>query len=204
MGLVVNRQGERFCNEQVYGATLGHELVEHHQGRAWLILDGQLRRRATWQCLFGKLWAFQSLPAMAMMWLKAVRGTNAEDLARRIGVDPAKLATSIASANAAAAGLTDDPFGKSADMRHTLEGSLYAIDISIGNPLFPMAVLSLGGLRVNEDTGQVLNADGQGIAGLYAAGRTALGLPSSRYVSGLSLADCVFSGRRAARAAARA
>lgn len=204
MGLVVNRQGERFCNEQVYGATLGHELVEHHQGRAWLILDGQLRRRATWQCLFGKLWAFQSLPAMAMMWLKAVRGSSPEDLARRIGVDPAKFAASVASANAAAAGLTDDPFGKSTDMRHALEGSLYAIDISIGNPLFPMAVLSLGGLRVNEDTGQVLNADGQGITGLYAAGRTALGLPSSRYVSGLSLADCVFSGRRAARAAARA
>ena len=200
MGLVINRDGERFCNEQVYGATLGHELVEHQGGRAWLILDQALRRRATHQCLFGRLWAFQALPALAMMWLKAVSGATPEALARRIGADPAKLAATIAAANAAAGSSAPDPLGKSAEMRHALRGTLYAIDISIGNPLFPMAVLSLGGLRVNEDNGQVLTPQGQGIEGLYAAGRTAVGLPSSRYVSGLSLADCVFSGRRAGRA----
>lgn len=32
---------------------------------------------------------------------------------------------------------------------------------------------------------------------LYAAGRAAVGICSNSYVSGLSLADCVFSGRRA-------
>jgi 3-oxo-5alpha-steroid 4-dehydrogenase len=40
------------------------------------------------------------------------------------------------------------------------------------------------------------------VPGLYAAGRTAVGLCSHSYVSGLSLADCVFSGRRAGRRAA--
>ena len=44
--------------------------------------------------------------------------------------------------------------------------------------------------------------DGTGVPGLYAAGRTAVGLCSRSYVSGLSLADCVFSGRRAGRSAA--
>ncbi len=39
---------------------------------------------------------------------------------------------------------------------------------------------------------------------LYAAGRTAVGICSNSYVSGLSLADCVFSGRRAGRHAAAA
>ena len=203
-GVVVNRAGERFCNEQVYGATLGHELVEHQGGKAWLILDGTLRRQATFQCLFGKLWAFQALPALAMMWLKAVKAPNAQALAARIGADPAKLQASIASANAAAQGTAEDPFGKSADMRHALQGPLLALDISMGNPLFPLATLSLGGLRVDEDSGQVLDATGQAIPGLYAAGRTAIGLASRRYISGLSLADCVFSGRRAGRAAAQA
>ena len=203
-GVVVNRAGERFCNEQVYGATLGHELVEHQGGKAWLILDGTLRRQATFQCLFGKLWAFQALPALAMMWLKAVKAPNAQALAARIGADPAKLQASIASANAAAQGAGEDAFGKSADMRHALQGPLLALDISMGNPLFPLATLSLGGLRVDEDSGQVLDATGQAIPGLYAAGRTAIGLASRRYISGLSLADCVFSGRRAGRAAAQA
>jgi len=48
----------------------------------------------------------------------------------------------------------------------------------------------------------VLRPDGSPIDGLYAAGRTAAGLCSRSYVSGLSLADCVFSGRRAGRHAA--
>jgi 3-oxo-5alpha-steroid 4-dehydrogenase len=39
---------------------------------------------------------------------------------------------------------------------------------------------------------------------LYAVGRTAIGVASQSYVSGLSLADCVFSGRRAARDLAKA
>ena len=89
-------------------------------------------------------------------------------------------------------------------MRHALQGPLLALDISMGNPLFPLATLSLGGLRVDEDSGQVLDATGQAIPGLYAAGRTAIGLASRRYISGLSLADCVFSGRRAGCAAAQA
>lgn len=204
-GVVVNPRGERFCNEQVYGATLGAAMVEQQGGRAWLILDGALRRRALWQCLTGGLWAFQALPAIALMLFGARKGRDAEALAARIGAEPATLRATLDAARAAARGAADDAQGKSPDLRHALaEGPLYALDISIGTPLFPLAVLTLGGLVVDEASGQVRDAAGRGIAGLYAAGRTAIGLASSRYVSGLSLADCVFSGRRAGRAAATA
>ena len=202
-GLVVNRQGERFCNEQVYGAKLGYELMERQGGKAWLIIDSRLRRQATWQCLFGGLWAFQSMPALALMYKVAVKGRCVADLAAKIGADAAVLQRQFDAANAAARGECDDPMGKSMDMRHAFrDGALYAIDISIGQKMFPLAVLSLGGLQINEDSGAVLDGQGQDIPGLYAAGRTAIGVASSRYVSGLSLADCVFSGRRAGRAAA--
>lgn len=50
----------------------------------------------------------------------------------------------------------------------------------------------------------MLDDEGRDIPGLYAAGRTAVGIASARYISGLSLADCVFSGRRAGAAAASA
>lgn len=202
-GLVVNAQGERFCNEQVYGEKLGHELVEHQGGRGWLLLDGALRWQAIRQCLFGGLWGFQAWPALAMMLFAAKKAATPEALAARIGADPQRLRASIDAANAAARGERDDPMGKSPDMRHEMaRGPFLALDISIGSPLFPLAVLTLGGLVVDETNGQVRDASGGGIPGLYAAGRTAIGLPSSRYVSGLSLADCVFSGRRAGRAAA--
>jgi 3-oxo-5alpha-steroid 4-dehydrogenase len=57
-------------------------------------------------------------------------------------------------------------------------------------------------LRVEETTGAVVDRNGGPITGLYAAGRTAAGIPSNSYFSGLSLGDCDWSGRRAARAIA--
>ncbi|MGT2433669.1 hypothetical protein ACU4HD_41780 [Cupriavidus basilensis] len=56
---------------------------------------------------------------------------------------------------------------------------------------------------MDEASGRVL-AEGSedAIAGLYAAGRTAVGIASNHYVSGLSLADCIWSGRNAGRAIA--
>lgn len=203
-GIVVNARGERFCNEQVYGATLGHAMVEQQGGRAWLVIDARLRRQALRECLFGGLWAFQSLPALALMLLGAKRGGDVEALARRIGADAAALRASVDSYNAAARSGGGDPLGKSPDMCQALERPpFYALDISIGAKLLPMATITLGGLRVDEQDGRVLGADGHGIPGLFAAGRSAVGIPSSRYMSGLSLADCVFSGRRAGAAAAR-
>ena len=202
-GLVVNTKGERFCNEQVYGAKLGYEMMEKQGGQAWLIIDSKLRRQAAWQCLFGGLWAFQSMPALALMYKVAIKGKSVADLAKKLRMDATVLQLQFDHANAAARGEIEDPLGKSQDMRHEFKGgSLFAIDISISQKMFPLAVLSLGGLKVNEDNGAVIDGAGYDIPGLYAAGRTAIGVASSRYVSGLSLADCVFSGRRAGKAAA--
>jgi 3-oxo-5alpha-steroid 4-dehydrogenase len=81
-----------------------------------------------------------------------------------------------------------------------LEGPFSLIDCSSRPRLgYPCPMLTLGGLVVDEDTGQVLSAAGTPVPGLYAAGRNAVGICSNSYVSGLSIADCVFSGRRAGR-----
>lgn len=204
-GIVVNARGERFCNEQVYGATLGHAIVEEQGGKAWLIFDAALRRRALKECLFGRLWAFQALPAMALMLFGARKAGSLEGLAAAIGADPAALRRSVERYNAAARGEGADELGKSADMCQALGPAPYfALDLSIGSALLPLATITLGGLRVNEADGHVRDDEGRDIPGLYAAGRTAVGIASARYISGLSLADCVFSGRRAGAAAASA
>ncbi|MGE8064314.1 FAD-binding protein [Pseudomonas sp. NPDC089569] len=202
-GIVVNREGRRFCNEEVYGATLGQPLMEEHGGKAWLVLDAPLRKKAIGEALFGGYWWFQSLPALALMLLKVRKGKSLGDLAGATGMNPAVLRASVLAANAAARGEAPEPFGKSEGGRQVLEqGPYYACDISVTNPVFPLGALTLGGLRVDERSGAVLDAQGQAIGGLYAAGRTALGIPSHLYISGLSLADCVFSGRRAGAAVA--
>ncbi len=204
-GIVVNARGERFCNEQVYGATLGHAMVEEQGGKAWLILDARLRRQAMRECLIGDLWPFQALPALALMLFGARRARSIEQLALRIGADPSALGRSCAqyNDNAASRDSAPDDLGKSADLCAAIvHAPFFALDLSIGAPLLPLATITLGGLRVNEADGHVRDAGGRDVAGLYAAGRSAVGIASSRYISGLSLADCVFSGRRAGAAAA--
>jgi len=60
----------------------------------------------------------------------------------------------------------------------------------------------VGGLLVDEESGAVKSLAGGTVPGLYAAGRNAVGICSNLYVSGLSFADCIYSGRRAAAAIA--
>ncbi|MBA1204999.1 FAD-binding protein [Pseudomonas capeferrum] len=201
-GIVVNRAGQRFCNEEVYGATLGQPLMEEQGGQAWLVLDAPLRKKALREAVFGGYWWFQALPALALM-LGARKAKDLRQLAAVTGMHAETLRQSVLLNNAAARGQAPEPFGKSADGRQALEqGPFYACDISVGNPVFPLGALTLGGLRVDERSGAVLDAHGQPVAGLFAAGRAAVGIPSHLYISGLSLADCVFSGRRAGMAVA--
>jgi 3-oxo-5alpha-steroid 4-dehydrogenase len=201
-GIIVNTDGERFCNESAYGAQIGYHMCEEQNGQAWLILDQQLFREARRQCAPGKTWFFQWLTALLTMYIGRRSGKTIDELARACGMSGETLKASIDTYNAAARGETPEPFGKADDfMAELREGPYYALDISLGSKTLPCAVITFGGLVVDEKTGQVKREDGSMIPGLYAAGRTAVGIPSNHYVSGLAIADCVFSGRRAARAA---
>lgn len=200
-GCVVDAQGARIGNEETYGATLGHAICERHGGRAWLVLNRELARAALRECLGGRLWAFQALPAALLMLAGARRAGSLEALAGKLGMPGAALRATVDAYNAAARGEIPDPAGKSAPMCASLEtGPWLAIDISANSRVFPCPAITLGGLSVEESSGRVLAAAGGApIAGLYAVGRTAVGIASNHYVSGLSLADCIWSGRNAGR-----
>jgi 3-oxo-5alpha-steroid 4-dehydrogenase len=203
--IVVNRAGERFVDETVYGATLGEHIGDRQGGIAWLVYDRSIRRQAFAEAFDPKLVPFQRDVTLLNLAFNARKAPTLAALAERIGVDPGGLARTVAAYNDAVAGRAEDPFGKErTDMRPILRAPFYAMDISIESRFLPLPVITFGGLRVSEETGAVLDAAGTPIPGLYAAGRTAVGIASQTYVSGLSFADCVFSGRRAARHAARA
>jgi 3-oxo-5alpha-steroid 4-dehydrogenase len=203
-GMLVDAQGARFVNETHYGAAIGSAMVEGHGGVGWLILDAALVRQARAEIRHPEILPFQRYPAMLAMRLGRRKAPTLEALALRMGFDPAVFAETIAVYNRAARGEGADPFGKAGDELHALTaGPFYAVDQSITAKYAPLPCMTLGGLVVDEESGQVKRADGTVIAGLYAAGRTAVGLCSNLYVSGLAVADCVFSGRRAGRHASR-
>jgi 3-oxo-5alpha-steroid 4-dehydrogenase len=96
-----------------------------------------------------------------------------------------------------------DPFGKAEELLDPIdEAPYYALNFSLDNKWAPAQIMTTGGLAVDGASGLVKRPDGTTISGLYAAGRTAAGMVSNGFVSGLTIADTIFSGRRAGRHAA--
>ena len=220
-GVLVDRDGKRICDESRYGAAIGDAIVRRG-GQAWLFVDRATLAQARRQVRGSTLW-FQRLQAWYLLIFAPVTAATVPGVAARAGVDPNGLAATLAAYNAAAAdnavtsggamagsdqgGDTgSERAGKPPDLTLPQDQPPYSlIDFSIRPRLwYPAPVLTLGGLVVDPETGHVLDAGGAPIVGLYAAGRSAVGLCSESYVSGLSIADCVFSGRRAGRHAAGA
>ncbi|MBB3052674.1 3-oxo-5alpha-steroid 4-dehydrogenase [Prauserella isguenensis] len=199
-GVLVNNRGERICNEAYYGARIGDHVARQPDAEAYLIIDARTRAEALRQVPSQTLW-FQRLQAEYVLRLGNVSGGDLPTLARKRGIDPDGLARTIAEYNAGAAAGRDRMGKDPAHVRALSAGPFHAIDCSIRTqPAFPIPMITLGGLAVDEATGAVTRGDGSAVPGLYAAGRNAVGVCSESYVSGLSIADCVFSGRRVAAA----
>ncbi len=200
-GLIVNRAGNRFVNEASYGARIGECMAEDQDGKATLIFDHAMLKDVLKQLMPGKVWLLlQTAPAILSLLFNTKKAATLEQLAQRCQLPVETLKNSVDRYNSFAGSQQDDDFHKSADYLRAVEhGPFYAMDVSVGNKLFICPTITLGGLRVEEASGRVLREDGTSVPNLYAAGRTAIGVASQSYVSGLSLADCVFSGRRAGR-----
>lgn len=200
-GMAINQAGERFINEASYGARIGEAMAEQQQGRAWLVFDQSMLKDALLQLMPGKVWLMlQTAPAVLSLLFNTKHAKSLDELAAKCGVPPAALTASVARYNEQAAAGEDADFYKAGEyLRPLLKGPFHAMDISVGNKVFVCPTISLGGLQVEEATGRVLDEQGAPMQNLYAVGRTAVGVASRSYVSGLSLADCVFSGRRAGR-----
>jgi 3-oxo-5alpha-steroid 4-dehydrogenase len=175
-------------------------------GHAWLILSQSTVRSMLREVLSCRSFTWLKLyliPALLNLLFGGTRRARSiEQLAERLGMSPAALRQTIDVYNADAR-LARDRLGK--DPKNTVPldtGPFFALNMSIGNKFGFIQTMSLGGLKVNEATGQVIDHDGRAITGLYAAGRAAVGICSVGYYSGMSLADGVFSGRRAGRHAA--
>jgi 3-oxo-5alpha-steroid 4-dehydrogenase len=201
-GVLVDKEGNRICSEDLYGATQGAHIAASG-GQAYLIID-----RKTYREGVRKLWDqaafFQVLYMLPALLIGRKKARSLAALASKLGMPATGLQDTISAYNTAARQGRLDPLGKTPERFVPQEQPpFYAIDCSLDwRHGIPCSAMTLGGLLVNEETGQVLRPDGSAIAGLHAAGRNAVGICSQFYVSGLSIADAVFSGRRAGRHAA--
>lgn len=198
-GILVNTRGERFVDEAPATVDATYEAItriigQQPDGLAYLILDAGL----------------EDIPN----WKRAVRSdqppitaASLAELAGKINVDPRALATTVAAYNAACpSGGKFDPLKtdglatkdgyvpvKSNWSRPIKRGPFMAFPIMCGN------CFTFGGLKVNPKA-EVLNADGEVIPGLYAAGET-VGIYYGTYTGATSVLRGAVFGRLAGEGA---
>ena len=202
-GVTVGANGVRIANEDLYGATHAEIMVREFDGRGYLIFDSGVWKRALAQ-LLSHTQPFHRVQLAAVICTELLKAPTLRELATKLGICPSGLETTVRSYNNAIVSGARDPAYKSTDMCVALNSPpYYGLDISIRpSAAYFVPGMSLGGLRVDEANGRVLTHDDNPMGGLYAAGRTAVGICSNSYISGLALADCVFSGKRAGEHAA--
>ena len=203
-GVLVGRDGRRICNETYYGGKVGEQMVEHHHGHGTLVLDARAMKRGRREIGSENPQLFQRIFALLNAYVTARSAPTLRALAAKMGIDADGLERTITAYNEGARH-GRDALGKDPSYVAELDQApYYAIPLDYDTFLFPTPCITLGGLRTEGLTAQVLREDGSVVEGLYAAGRTAVGVSSNGYVSGLSVSDGLFTGRNAgAHAAAR-
>ncbi len=195
-GIMVNRHGDRFVNEDAYLARLGHYASLQTDQRVYLLVDHD---------------DYDHPMYIERLDLVAV-GETIEELETEAGFFPeGSLQDTVAYYNRFAAKGQDPKFDKTADWLKPLKAKPFALlDLSFASQtavIMPGTkgplTFSLGGLDTLP-SGEVKHINGGVVAGLYAAGRASAGLPrtSKGYASGMSVGDATFFGRLAGRSAA--
>lgn len=190
--IMVNRAGKRFVNESVAYTTAVQAMYQAGNLPAWLIFDARYKRDYP----FGPL-----LPGgMFLNWLqpprirKALlkRADSIAALAAQLGIPADALAGTVERFNGFAHAGVDAEFHRGENSYDLIYGDariqpnpclaplreppFYAIEI------WPGDIGTKGGLRTNANA-QVLRADGEAIAGLYAIGNCAASV-TGRYYPG--------------------
>jgi 3-oxo-5alpha-steroid 4-dehydrogenase len=174
--IIVDRHGRRFVNEDTYTGRIGWRALMEHDGDVFMVLDESIYERN----LLGLRFSYAA--------------ESAEELARDIGLPEDVFAATVARYNEHAAHGDDPEFGKLAPFVQPLVPPLGAIDLGVARGAI-YATFTLGGLHTDVD-GRVLAPDGDAVPGLFAAGRASASLAAGGYVSGISLGDGTFFGRR--------
>jgi 3-oxo-5alpha-steroid 4-dehydrogenase len=190
--LLVNRVGQRFINEDTYFGRVGQHALFHEGAETFLVLDGA---------------TYDAVPVADRQGIKPTWVSDSvAELEREMELPAGALQQTVSFYNDHAAIGEDPLFHKRSRWLRPLGPPFGAVDLrprprSDGTLKSRYWVFTLGGLATTVD-GEVLDLGGEPIPGLYAAGRTTSGIQAWGYISGTSLGEGTYFGRRAGGAAA--
>jgi len=189
--LLINRNGERFSDET---ASPSDHMPAQPDGEAFVVMDGELASTF-------RAWPnfISTAPGIAYAYLDDYRRNRPDiyfeaktlaELAKKTGMDPAKLEKSVADYNAG-------------DAKGSRRPCLTPPFVALG-PVCSFIMTTDGGLAVNEHL-QVLDENDFPVPGLYAAGATGQGgllLEGHGHHLGWGFTSGRIAGRHAALAGA--
>jgi 3-oxo-5alpha-steroid 4-dehydrogenase len=195
-GIFINKYGERFVNEDSYGARIGYYCSQQPEQEIYLLIQNEDYEQSIYM---------DKLPIVAV-------AETIDELEKEAGFNPGTLTETVKKYNQFANSKNDKQLRKHPDWLKEFKNPPFAIiDYSFKHQSSPLysdqsgpLMFTLGGLETLP-TGEVLDKDGNIIPKLYAAGRTSAGLPRSGkgYASGMSVGDATFFGRMAGISAAK-
>ncbi len=183
-GLIVDASGKRVVNEWSYQYVVGDALMRSHSDHSWYISCGNEIYKSV-----ERAFANGPIPGTPDIFADSI-----EELAEKMGVDPAVLKATIDRYNELADKGVDEDFGKPAKFMFPIKGPKYAAFYYT-----PCITVTFGGLETDL-CGRVLDKDNKPIPGLFSTGETSpTGIYGTIYPGcGTSIGAAVLWGRVAA------
>ena len=179
--VLVNAEGKRFIDEVGTRDVVSAAEVAQTGGYSWLVVDQKMADASS----------------VIQGYIKkgyTVEGKTYEELAEAMGVDSAAFAETMANWNQCVADKTDAEFGRTSFANPLDTAPYYAIKVTAG------VHHTMGGLKIDTNT-EVLDAEGNAIPGLFAAGEITGGVHGANRLGGNAVADFTVFGRIAGKAA---
>ncbi|MCA2017719.1 flavocytochrome c [Vibrio tritonius] len=183
--VIVNKKGKRFINEFA-GRDVLTKAALAEGGLFYLIADDEIKKTAanTSQEKIDRQVAAGTL----------FKADTLEELALKVGMDPATLVDTVAKYNSYVEAGEDPEFHKDTFSLKVEKAPFYA------TPRQPAVHHTMGGLKIDTAT-RVLDENNQPIKNLYAAGEVAGGIHAGNRLGGNALADIFTFGRIAGKTA---
>ena len=187
--IFINTNGDRFVNEGGRRDDMTKALFEQPDHMMWIVLDSHCYPTGEEKNNFNE--SINQLVAEG----RAFKGETVEELAKAINVPAENLQKALDDFNAHVKSKEPDAFGRTLYSDPIDKGPFYAA------ARVPTVHHTMGGVKINKEA-QVINAGGEIIPGLYAAGEVTGGIHGKNRLGGNALADILVFGRIAGKNAA--
>lgn len=177
--ILVNKEGKRFINELETRDVVSKAILSQSDKVAYLFFDDGMRK---------SLKATEEYFNMQLV----TEADSVGELADKLKIDRTVFEATVKTYNDAVAAKIDEEFKRADLPRQLNQGKVYAIEVT------PAVHHTMGGLVINTNA-EVLNADGQPIKGLFAAGEVTGGVHGGNRLGGNALSDIVTFGRIAGK-----